>query len=77
MTEKNLHQKETARRLWKYLTPHIFLLVVSLVTAALSVAGTLYLPILFGQAVDQIIREGNVYFAQMKEILWTGAFVAV
>lgn len=76
MTEKNLHQKETARRLWKYLTPHIFLLVVSLVTAALSVAGTLYLPILFGQAVDQIIREGNVYFAQMKEILWTGAFVA-
>ena len=77
MTEKNLKQKETAKRLWKYLAPHTFLLLISVIMAALSVAGTLYLPILFGQAIDQIISEQTVYFSQMKEILWTGAFVAV
>ena len=43
------------------------LLALSLLFAALTVAMTLYLPILIGQAVDLIVAPGKVEFSSQGE----------
>lgn len=65
-TKKTMTQKETAVRLWNYLKPHSFFVILSLVMAAITVAGTLYLPILMGDAIDCIIGKGQVDFAAIR-----------
>ena len=45
------------------------LLLLSIVLAAVSVILQLYVPILFGNAIDQIISEGNVRFDVISGIL--------
>ena len=55
--------------LLKYVRPHSGLLIVSLLLAAVSVAATLYAPILVGDAVDLIITKGNVDFSGAAKIL--------
>lgn len=46
-----------------------FYLVVSLVLTVITVASTLYLPILTGKAIDHILEKGMVDFAGLVEIL--------
>ena len=62
-------EKETLGKVLRYVRRHSGWLVVSLVMAALSVAGALYLPVLTGRAVDCIIRAGEVNFTSIKDIL--------
>ena len=58
--------------------PKGFELYRSLVPAAVTVALTLYVPILTGQAIDCIIAPGAVDFAAIRHILWKiGGAVAV
>ena len=57
------------RSLLAYVRPHKALLVLSLIFAAVSVAATLYAPILVGDAVDLIIGEGNVDLEGVAKIL--------
>lgn len=52
--KKNVNQKETFVKVLRYVKPHSFFLVLTIVMAAVSVALTLYLPILTGNAVDVI-----------------------
>ncbi len=66
---------KTLRTLFAYLKPHLFFVILSVLMAALSVALTLYLPILFGYGVDYIIGEGQVDFARLKGYLFQGIFV--
>ena len=66
MEKKTLTQKETAARLFHYLKPQGFFILVSIVMAALTVAGTLYLPILMGEAIDCILGPGQVDFAAIR-----------
>ena len=47
----------------KSLGRYLPLLIVSLVLAAASVAGTLYIPILVGDAIDAVVGPGQVDFA--------------
>ena len=47
------------------------LIFASLVLAVISVALTLYVPILTGQGVDCIISKGNVDFARLISIIKT------
>ena len=47
-------QKQTLAKVLKYIKPHSFLLMITIVMAVISVALTLYLPILTGEAVDWI-----------------------
>ena len=78
MTEKkNSARKSTAVRLWKYLKPHRIFVLLSLLMAAVTVAGTLYLPILMGDAIDCIMGEGQVDFAVIRSILLLGVLTAV
>ena len=51
-TEKNEKQKETLIKVLKYMKPYRWLVVLTIVMAAVSVALTLYLPVLTGNAVD-------------------------
>ncbi len=71
-TEKKVNQKETMGKILRYIHKYLFFVGVSVVLAALTVAFTLYVPILTGDAVDLIIDKGLVdmpgIFAIMKKI---------
>lgn len=61
--------KATLNRVLKYLRSYIPFVVLSLLLATVTVVGTLYLPILSGKAIDQIVAAGKVDFAAIKSIL--------
>lgn len=67
----------TLKKLLRYLRPYRFWMLLSLLFAAGSVAGTLYIPILIGRAIDHIIAPGQVAFAAVGKLLTTAAIVAV
>ncbi len=57
------------RPLLSYIRPHKHLLIVTLLLACVSVAATLYAPILVGDAVDLIVSKGKVDFEGVVKIL--------
>ncbi len=59
----------TIRRIFAYIGRYRWGVVLSLFLAAVTVATTLYAPILVGNAVDLIIAPGNVDFEGLTEIL--------
>lgn len=63
-----MNQKETLKKVLRYIRKYWFYLIVSLLLALLTVALTLYVPILTGQAVDRILGEGSVDFAGVGAI---------
>ncbi len=65
-----MSQKETLKKVIRYIRKYGFFLVCSLVLAAVTVALTLYVPILVGDAIDQIIGPGDVDFVEIRAILW-------
>ena len=64
-----MKKKNTMRKLLRYLKKYWLLLILSLLFAALTVAMTLYLPILIGQAVDLIVAPGQVEFSTIARLL--------
>ena len=70
-TKKNnkSFQMETLKTVLSYTKKYRIYLIVSLVFAALTVALTLYVPILTGDAIDLIIDRGNVNFDEIYVIL--------
>lgn len=62
-------QKKTLGKVLRYIRRYWGYLGASIVLAALTVAMTLYLPILIGQAVDLIVEAGFVDFAGISVIL--------
>ena len=61
--------KDTIRTILCYIRKHTFLVILSLVLAAVTVVSTLYLPILTGHAIDCMIAKGKVDFAALRPIL--------
>ena len=59
----------TLRKVLRYLKKYWALLVLSIVLAAVTVVGTLYLPILSGDAIDFMIGAGKVDFGALKPLL--------
>ena len=66
---KNISQMETLRKVLRYMKKYIPLLVVSIVLATITVAMTLYFPILTGNALDLILKAGAVDFEGIIEIV--------
>ena len=64
-----MKKRNTMRKLLRYLKKYWLLLILSLLFAALTVAMTLYLPILIGQAVDLIVAPGQVEFSTIARLL--------
>lgn len=65
----SVKQKGTLKKVLRYIRKYAFFLICSLVLAAVTVALTLYVPILTGQAIDSIVRPGDVDFANVASIL--------
>lgn len=72
MSKQNKNnQKDIIKRVLLYIKNYRLLIALSFVFAAISVAFTLYAPILIGDAIDLIIDKGNVDFNGIKKILVT------
>ena len=59
----------TLKKVLRYIKRHLPLLAISILLATVTVALTLYLPILFGTAIDSIIAPGRVDFAVIANLL--------
>ncbi len=66
---KSSKQKETLFKVLRYIRKYWFYLGVSVLMAAGTVALTLYVPILTGDAIDLIIAKGLVEFGRIWDIL--------
>ena len=66
-----LKNKDVIKRLVGFLARYKGYLAIALVSAALSVAMSLWTPVLIGNAVDLIVGPGNVAFAKIVPILLT------
>ena len=73
--DKHVSQMETLRKVLRYMKKYIPLLVVSLLLATVTVAMTLYFPILIGEALDLIVAKGQVSFGGIREIIQKGLLV--
>ena len=66
---KKNDNKKTLKRILLYIRQYRFQVVLSLILALATVALTLYVPVLIGQAVDRILGPGQVDFGGLVEIL--------
>ncbi len=73
--QKRPMNKGTLKKVLRYIRRHLPLLCVSVLLATVTVALTLYLPILFGNAIDCIVAPGNVDFATIGALLLRAAVV--
>ncbi len=62
-------QREIIRRVLTYIRPYGSQVAAMLFFAMVTVAATLYAPVLIGQGVDQIVGAGQVDFQKLWEIL--------
>ena len=74
-SEQKIRQKDTLNKVLHYVRKYWVYLSLSIVMAAVSVALTLYLPILTGYAIDLIIEKGMVDFPGIFVILQKMAVV--
>ena len=63
--KKKGESRKTVRKLMQFIAGYKWLLALSIILAAASVILQLYVPVLFGNAIDQIISEHNVFFDNM------------
>lgn len=68
--------KKIIKAVLAYIGHYKILLFVSLVMAMITVVLTLYLPILFGDAIDLIVGRGQTKFDKIFEIIITADIVA-
>lgn len=74
--QKNMTgQIATLKKVMHYLKHYIPILILSVVLATVTVALTLYFPILTGRAIDLILDKGNVDFPGILAIAKEGAIV--
>ncbi len=64
-----MNNKEIIRRIFSYVKRYNALMIFSLLLSVVSVAGSLYIPVLVGRSIDLIIDTGVVYFDRIIPIL--------
>lgn len=62
-------KKSVVRRVLKYIKPYKGLLALAILSAIISDSLTLYIPVLTGNAIDNIIDKGNVNFENVLQII--------
>lgn len=70
-------QKQTIKRVLNYIKGYRLYLAISILLAVVTVALTLYIPVLVGNAIDCIVGKGKVDFNAIKPILIQIAVVAI
>ncbi len=69
--------KNTVKKVLFYVGRYKVHLFISIVLAALSVAASLYIPVLAGQAIDTVIGAGSVDFKALMPYLYRIGIIAV
>lgn len=64
-----MNSKATLKKVLSYIDKYKYFLALSMLFAIISVALTLYAPILIGNAIDCIVSPGSVDFSLMSKIL--------
>jgi len=77
MDNAKMNKAGTMRKVLSYMKRYIPLLVISLALSVVTVALTLYFPILTGRAIDLIVGKGKVDFTAMTAILTRAAIIVV
>lgn len=75
-TTGNDKNRQTLRRILRYIRPYWPLVILSLLLSALTVGLTLYVPILTGRGVDSIIGKDQVDFTGLLAVI-TGILISV
>ena len=75
-TTGNDKNRQTLRRILRYIRPYWPLVILSLLLSALTVGLTLYVPILTGRGVDYIIGKDQVDFTGLLAVI-TGILISV
>lgn len=65
-----MKNKSTVSKILSKIKPYTGYLLLALLSAVISVSLTLYIPVLTGQAIDNIIDAGNVNFENIVQILF-------
>ena len=71
-----MKKKSTIRKILNYIKKYRWLMLLSILLAALTVVLTLYVPILVGKAIDCIVAPGKVNFSILGYLLIQIAIVA-
>ena len=71
-----MKNKGTLVKVLRYIKRYIPLVALSMLLAALTVAGALYIPIIIGRAIDLIIEEGRVDLTGIAAYLLQAGIVA-
>lgn len=73
--QKSTSQSDTLKKVLTYISRYKIYILLSLITAAVTVASSLYVPILTGNAIDYIVAPGNVDYAAIISIIIQAAVV--
>lgn len=73
---KQEKKQRTLRRVLAYLSGRSLLLVLSILCAAVTVASSLLIPILVGEAIDETLCTSGIDFAAIRERLFKVAILA-
>ncbi|MCI7322863.1 MAG: ABC transporter ATP-binding protein/permease [Lachnospiraceae bacterium] len=73
--DKRSGQLKTLGKVFRYMKHYIVLLILAILLATVSVALTLYFPILTGGAIDLILAKGQVDFAGILVLVKRGILV--
>ena len=74
---KNKVSRKTLRKVLLRIKNYWVYLIISILMAIVTVASTLYVPIVVGNAIDYILGPGNVDFASVRDILVKLAVVII
>lgn len=77
INNKKSGQMKTLGKVFRYMKHYIVLLILAILLASVSVALTLYFPILTGQAIDLILSKGQVDFAGILVLVKRGIVVVL
>lgn len=74
---KNKASRKTLRKVLLRIKNYWVYLIISILMAIVTVASTLYVPIVVGNAIDYILGPGNVDFASVRDVLVKLAVVII
>lgn len=72
-----MNQKEILKKVIKYIGKYKIFLIVSIVLSLVTVALTLYIPIITGNAIDFIIGKNNVDFDSILDLIKQMVFIII
>ncbi len=77
MKKHSTIKKSTVKKIFSYLKGHRLSLALTLIMGAVSVALSLYIPYLIGEAIDCIAENGRVDFPKIRIILFKGVLAVL